>query len=209
MLELDRIAAHPLVQELVKNVLLSAFEPGPMTLPRSDEPELLRAKRIIKRADATSVTSFREPAKRSSFLGACLDLTDGEDREHLIVGYGIKHGNTTRIEAVHHALGEQHSVRPTTEILNTVLHHIQSRRRGEIVIFHNHPQTWLNTLLDNAPIASSADRQWLERLRFNPYQFAKMLLGNGDVLFFLGENGFVKKFSFPSFDRIFPMSTPQ
>ena len=201
---LDQIAAHPLFKELVKNSLLSVFEPGPITLPAGDEPDLLRAKRSIKRAQDTSLTSLKTPVKRSSFLGACLDLTDDEEHEHLIVGYGIKHGNTTRIDSVHHVLGEQHSVRPSVEILNTIWQHIHQRRRGEIIIFHNHPQTWLNTLLDNTPIASSADRRWLERLRFHPYQLAKMLLGNGDVLFFLAENGFVKRFSFPPFDRLFP-----
>jgi hypothetical protein len=205
---LDEIAAHPLVQELVKNTLLSAFEPSPIALPPCNEPELLRAKRLIKRAQGTALTSLKAPIKRSSFLGACLDLTDDEHHEHLIVGYGTRHGNTTKIDAVHHVLGEQHSVRPSAEMLNTIWQHIQQRRRGEIVIFHNHPQTWLNTLLGNTPIASSADRQWLERLRFHPYQFAKMILGNGDVLFFLGENGFVKRFSFPSFDRIFPPNNP-
>lgn len=201
---LDKIAAHPVVQELVKNALLSAFEPGPITVPAYNEPELRRAKRVIKRAQGTSLTCIKTPVKRSSFLGACFDLTDDEYYEHLIVGYGIKHGNTTRIDSVHHIIGEQHSVTPSVEILNTIWQHIQQRRRGEIVIFHNHPQTWLNTLLGNTPLASSADRQWLERLRFHPYQFAKMMLGNGDVLFFVAENGFVKRFSFPSFNRIFP-----
>jgi hypothetical protein len=58
-----------------------------------------------------------------------------------------------------------------------------------------------------APFASYLGQSALvERLRFDPFQFAKMILGNGDVRFFVAENGFEKKFSFPSFDRIF---TPQ
>ncbi len=197
---IDKLVSHPLVKELTKNLFLSACEPNPVSLPLSDEADLLRAKRAIKRASGITVAALRQPIKRSSFLGACLDLTDEEPIEHLVVGYGNKHGNTTKIASVHHVIGEDHSVMPTPEIIQTIWQHTQQSRSGEVVVFHNHPQTWLNTLLGNLPIASSADRRFVEKLRYNPYQIAKLIFESGDVLFFLGENGCVKPFSLPSFD---------
>jgi hypothetical protein len=197
---IDKLISHPLVKELTKNYFLSACEPNPISL--SDEADLLRVKRAIKRAAGVALTALRQPVKRSSFLGACLDLTDEAPIEHLVVGYGTKHGNTTKIYSVHHVTGEEHSVRPTPEIIQAIWQHTQQKRRGEVVIFHNHPQNWLNTLLGNLPIASSDDRRFVEKLRYSPYQLAKLFFESGDVLFFLGENGCVKPFSLPSFDRI-------
>jgi len=65
---------------------------------------------------------------------------------------------------------------------------------GEAVIFHNHPRNDLNHLFDNLPLASNTDRKTLENMALNLVQICRRLSGAGRVLFYLGENGFVREF---------------
>ena len=56
----------------------------------------------------------------------------------------------------------------------------------------------LGFLLDNVPLAVRTDRLLLGARTINPHQLVSRLLGQGRVLFYLGENGFVKEFRLPS-----------
>jgi hypothetical protein len=69
---------------------------------------------------------------------------------------------------------------------------------NELIVFHNHPYNPLNFLLDNPPLASRQDRLFLEARALNPQQLARHMLGQGRILFYLGENGYVKEFRLPS-----------
>jgi hypothetical protein len=55
---------------------------------------------------------------------------------------------------------------------------------------------------DNSPIASTTDPETALRMKAHPIPFAKKFFGNGDVKFYLGENGFVREFRLPSIDTI-------
>lgn len=199
---IEQLDYSPLAHEIVKNYILSRFEPNPISLPLSNEGDLLKAKRGISIADGNRGARFGTPVKRSSFLGACLDFTAEESIEHLIVGYGLKHGNTTKIKTLHHVIGDTHSVAPTPTIARAIQYQIFQVPRGEVLIFHNHPKWFLNILMDNLPLASSPDRTIALHLKFNWFQFLKSFFGNGDVKLYVGENNCVKEFSFPPIDYL-------
>jgi len=75
--------------------------------------------------------------------------------------------------------------------------HAAADSRSEAVIFHNHPPNVLNHLFDNIPLASNTDRKTLENMALNLVQICRRLSGAGRVLFYLGENGFVREFRWP------------
>ena len=69
---------------------------------------------------------------------------------------------------------------------------------NELLIFHNHPYNPLNFLFDNLPLASRKDRLFLEARALHRQQLVRQMLGQGRILFYLGENGYVKEFRLPS-----------
>ena len=71
-------------------------------------------------------------------------------------------------------------------------------RENEVILFHNHPLNPLNLLVDNLPMASQADRLTLKSRALRPTQLVRRVFGQGRVIFYLGENGFVKQFHLPS-----------
>lgn len=77
--------------------------------------------------------------------------------------------------------------------------HYNRDSRNELLVFHNHPYSPLNFLLDNQPLPSAADRRQLAARALNPDQLLRAALGQGRVLFYLGENGQVKQFRLPNF----------
>lgn len=81
-------------------------------------------------------------------------------------------------------------------------HHAAADTRSEAVIFHIHPRNVLNHLFDNLPLASNTDRKTLEHIAINVAQICRHLSGAGRVLFYLGENGFVREFRWPQLATI-------
>jgi hypothetical protein len=71
-------------------------------------------------------------------------------------------------------------------------------RSNELLVFHNHPYPPDSLLVNHQPLPSTADRQQLAALGLNPHQLLRSVLGEGRVLFYLGENGQVKQFRLPS-----------
>jgi hypothetical protein len=69
---------------------------------------------------------------------------------------------------------------------------------NELLMFHNHPYNPLNFLFDNWPLTSRKDRLFLETRGLNPPELLRRILGQGRILFYLGENGYVKEFRLPS-----------
>jgi len=55
----------------------------------------------------------------------------------------------------------------------------------------------LKSLLQDLPIASNDDRRTLQHHTFNVVGLFRQFFGQGQVLFFLGESGFVKQFLLP------------
>lgn len=200
---IEQILNGNLGKEIVKNYLLSLFEPNPVNLSRPNETEVNRVDKAINVATGYKAAVFGlGPVNRSSFLAACYDATHDARIEHLIVGYGTKYRNTTKISHLHHVVGGEHSVTPTQRMLDEIRKQMTEVCKGEVIFFHNHPKWFLNVLMDNLPLASSQDRDTASNLKFNLFQFLKTVFGNGDVRCYVGENGFVKEFVLPPFDKL-------
>ena len=196
-----------MIEEIVKNSILGMLEPRPIVFNSINEEQVSTVVRGIKLASGEQAARFRTPVNRRSFLAACLDSTTSDSVEHLIVGYGKKWGTTTKVDSLHHVVGKSNSVLMTEKILELVDRRLFYETKGEVLIFHNHPKWFLNGITDNLPIASSTDRHTASKMKLNPFIFFKNMLGNGDVKFYLGENGFVSEFKLPPFDQILNLAS--
>ena len=195
----------PSDSKLVEAVILACLERNPIDFRRVDDSEVKRVQGAIKRATTAKGATFRYPVTRKHFLCGCLDFTDRLSEEHLIVGYGYRYGNTTDIERVQHVPGAQRQVGIPDYVRAEMRRHHFHRSDAEVIVFHNHPRTgdepeWfytLKSLLQDLPIASNADRKQLQHHAFNSVGLFRQFFGQGQVLFYLGESGFVKQFLLP------------
>ncbi len=99
---------------------------------------------------------------RNAFLLGCLGYTESRREEHLIVGYGFRHGSTTKVESLHHAIGDAGSARLPDAVAHAMWDYHGQHENNELLIFHNHPHNPFNFLLDNPPLPSRTDRYFLE-----------------------------------------------
>jgi len=190
---------------IIEAVILSCLERNPIDFSKVDDSEVRRAKAAIKRAIDQKGAVFRRPLTRKHFLCGCLEFTDRLPEEHLIVGYGYRYGNTTDVERVHHVGGEDRRVAILDYVRADIKRHHFHRSDAEVIIFHNHPRTgnepeWfytLKALLQDLPIASMDDRRQLQQHALNSVGLLRQFCGQGQVLFYLGESGFVKQFMLP------------
>ena len=183
-----------LLTEIVESALLGLLEPAPLRFTAQHESYVPRVKAAIRRAHGGKLARLRQPVNRNAFLLGCLDATESESREHLLVGYGLRYGSTTKIDGVHHAAGDVGSVQLPVGMAHAMWEHFEQREDSELLIFHNHPYNPVNFLFDNTPLVSRADRVFLEGRTMSPLQLVRLVLDQGRVLFYLGENGFVKQF---------------
>jgi len=195
----------PTDPKLIEAIIVACIEPKPVDFRSVVDDEVNRVRTAIKRGTTEKGAAFRCPVTRKHFLCGCLDFTDRRAEEHLIVGYGYRYGNTTSIERVHHVAGEQRRVSVPDYIRAGIRQHHFHRSDAEVIVFHNHPRTgnepdWFYTvksLLQDLPIASNDDRKELQHHAFNPVGLFRQFFGQGQVLFYLGESGFVKEFRLP------------
>jgi hypothetical protein len=187
-----------LLTEIFETALIGLLEPAPLRFTAQHEGELPRVRGAIRRAVDGKLARLREPINRNAFLLGCLDCTENEPLEHLVIGYGFRYGSTTKIDSVHHAVGAAGSVGLPPNMAHSMWAHYGQRADCELLIFHNHPYNPLNFLADNVPLASRNDRVLLQVRGLSPPQLVRHILDQGRVLFYLGENGFVKQFSLPS-----------
>lgn len=197
----------PLDPKIVEAIVLACVEPAPIDFKPADEMDVPRVTNAIQRGATSTGARFRDPVNRKPFLLGCLDFTEPLDEEHLIVGYGYRHGQTTRVEYLNHVSGEERRVSIPAYVLTEIQRHHSRRTDNEVIVFHNHPRNgmepeWLYTiksLLDDLPLASAADRHQLQRQALSPVGLLRFFQGQGRILFYLGESGFVKQFNLPSF----------
>jgi hypothetical protein len=195
----------PADPKIIEAIILACLEPNPVGFRSVDEVEVKRAKTSIKRATTGKGAALRYPVSRKHFLCGCLDFTDRLEEEHLIVGYGYRYANSTTIERIHHVVGEQRRVSVPDYVRAEIRRHHFHRSDAEVIVFHNHPRTgnepeWFYTfksLVQDLPIASNDDRRELQHHAFNPVGLFRQFFGQGQVLFYLGESGFVKEFRLP------------
>lgn len=177
--------------ELGESALLGCIEQAPLRFTPSHERDVPKVRAAIRRAGSGIAAAFRSPVNRSAFLLGCLDYTESSAHEHLIVGYGFSHGSTTKIQRLDYVAGGRSSVPITPSVPQRIREHYLHERVTELILFHNHPRNFLNLFLDNPPLASRTDRDTAERWLWS-------LADDGRLLFYLGENGYVKRFLLPS-----------
>jgi hypothetical protein len=182
--------------EVAESAILGCLEPNPISSWYDDE--LARVRRKILEARNGKLARFRDQANRNSFLIGCLQYADDKPEEHMLIGYGFRHGSTTKVESLHHVIGAAGTVRLPDAVAYAMWDFYGQHEDNELLIFHNHPYNPLNFLFQNLPLASRQDRLFLEARALNPQQIARRLLAKGRVLFYLGENGDVKEFRLPS-----------
>jgi hypothetical protein len=190
------------IHELATTSIVGLFDPNPIGWTAQHERSVRRVRRAIGTATDQTLATFKTPVNRNGFLLGCLDLTEHEPIEHLIAGYGCRLGSTTKVHSVHHAIGTEHQVQLSEVMVSELVRHAAADSRSEAIIFHNHPRNVLNHLFDNLPLASNTDRKALENMALNLVQICRRLSGAGRVLFYLGENGFVREFRWPQLATI-------
>lgn len=189
-------AAVRLALEVAESAVLGCLEPKPISRCYADE--LPRVRRKILAARDGNLARFREPVNRNAFLVGCIGYADDKPEEHLLIGYGFRHGSTTKVESLHHVTGVTGAVRLPDAVAHAMWDFYGRHEDNELLVFHNHPYNPLNFLFDNLPLASRQDRLFLEARGLQPPELARRLLGQGRILFYLGENGYVKEFRLPS-----------
>jgi hypothetical protein len=182
--------------EIAESAILSCLEPKPISYCYADE--LPRVRKAILRAIDGKLTRFRNRVTRNAFLIACGEYTDDKPEEHLIVGFGERHGSTTMVESLHHVVGGTNRVCFPDNVAHAMWDYYRQDQKHELLIFHNHPYNPINFLFDNLPLPSRQDRLCFEDRAMNPQQLVRALLGKGRARFYLGENYEVKEFYLPS-----------
>jgi hypothetical protein len=184
------------VGEITESAILTCLEPNPISCYYADE--LPRVRKAILRARDSKLARFRALVTRNAFLIACGEYTDDKPEEHLIVGYGLRYGSTTKVESLHHVSGGTNRVHVPDNVAHAMWDYYRQNVKHELLIFHNHPYNPINFLFDNLPLPSRQDRLFLEARAMNPQQLVRALLGQGRARFYLGENYGVREFYLPS-----------
>lgn len=81
---------HGLLSEIVESALLGLLEPAPLRFTAQHEADVPRVRGAIRRAVDGKLARLREPVNRNAFLLSCLDYSESEPLEHLLVGYGFR-----------------------------------------------------------------------------------------------------------------------
>lgn len=183
---------------LIGAAVSSQFDPNSVEFRSVDEVGVIPVRRSCALGNnGQQMQTLRPTLNRNAFLVGCLDFTQDENIEHLIIGFGVRHGSTTKVRSLMHAVGSTKSVAPTLVMRQAVQDHLQGSFKGEVIVFHNHPENLLNQIFDNSPIASGQDRAVMLRNTLMPQMLLRSLLDGGRALFYLGENGFVRRFRTP------------
>lgn len=202
---MNNLSAIPADSKLIEAVILACLEKNPIEFQKVDEAEVKRVLAAIKRATTSKGAALKYTVTRKHFLCGCLDFTEKLPEEHLIVGYGFRHANTTKIDRIHHVIGQARRVSVPASVRDEIRRHHFHRSDAEVIVFHNHPRTghepeWfytLKSLVQDLPIASNDDRRELQHHAFNAVGLFRQFFGQGQILFYLGESGFVKAFQLP------------
>src|ERR1700682_5328828 len=93
-----------LARDLLSTALSSVFDPFPIVF-RPEDDHGVRPVKTACNKEVSCIHRFKTPLNRNAFLCGCLDFTDRETIEHVIIGFGQKYGSTTKITALSHATG--------------------------------------------------------------------------------------------------------
>lgn len=141
--------------------------------------------------------SLARALNRNAFLYGCLDFTDEAPVEHLIVGFGRRKGSTIRVRTICHWIGDSHSVPMPLKLRGEIVDYVGRSPANQVLVFHNHPHTIFDAVLNPPPIASVDDRGVMLSLLRHPVVALKSLLQGRQVQWHVGQNGYVREFSTP------------
>lgn len=187
---------HPILRGLADSVLSRILDPNPISF----RPEHAVGVKTVAAVGAVMHTKTMLPKLlvRNAFLRGCHELTATQRMEHLIVGFGTRHGSTTKIDSLFHCTGNATSVGFPVALVELMRKHQLAGRDHELVVYHNHPKGWLNTYVYDGPMPSVTDRNTMWSQKLNPVQLVKAIIGGGDVLFFVSESGRVQQIKSPA-----------
>ncbi len=184
------------MREITAALISSLFDPSPVRFRESDEAGVAPVRRACSSVRKEPYV-LRKALNRNALLCGCLDFTEHEGVEHLIVGMGRRLGATTKISKIMYVRGTERAVALPTGFDESLVTWLGSSHDAEVVVFHNHPANYLNVIFDNVPVASTPDRNTLVGYYLRPVLFLKGLFRGGRARFFVGENGFVREFRTP------------
>lgn len=183
--------ANPVVRELW-SVVSSLLDPESIAFRPIDEKGV-GIVRLACESGEERIAWLPRELNRNAFLCGCLDFTEHESVEHLVVGLGTTFGSTTKVQAMLHAVGSARTVAFPESFKSAINQFARNETRASVVIFHNHPPLPLWRLLDNVPLASDTDRRLMLA-----FQLFSAHLGRRDIFrFYVGQNGFVREFRTP------------
>lgn len=185
------------VAGILDTVLSPLLDPRAIVFKEADELGVKKVRSVCRRSLEQAVR-LKKLINRNAFLCGCLDFTEHDEIEHIIIGFGNIHGSTTKISSIAHVSGASDRVIVPPLLDAAIMKHLQECHRGEVLIFHNHPPNVLNAVFDNLPMPSTTDRNTLLRFLLQPLLILKFLSAGGRVRLYLGENGFVREFRTPA-----------
>lgn len=203
--EKDLAPVNPIesfTRELIGTVVAGAFDPRPVVFKRADETGVRPVRNGCRKSTGT-LHILRGQLNRNAFLCGCQAFTHDAPTEHLIVGFGFRHGSTTVVEQLCHVVGSSGSVAIPRHVAAAISNHVLQEHDNEVILFHNHPHNPINVVLDNTPLPSGADRRTLVSFHSDLCVLGKALMGGGRVRFYVGENGFVQEFCTPDLLSLF------
>jgi hypothetical protein len=185
-----------LAKEVLGSAIASVFDPRPIVFKASDEAGIGPVRTGCRKPDG-ALHTFRSQLNRNAFLMGCHEFACEADVEHLIVGFGFKHGSTTVVEQMAHAVGTKDAVSIPTHIASAVEGYVKQQHANEVLLFHNHPRNVLNVVVNSGPLPSSTDRRTLVSFHRDAVVLGKTLMGGGCVKFYVGENYVLREFHTP------------
>lgn len=196
MPESNAVRANGIWECLLSSAISQMVDPPPIRLSDRD---FARGRAVVTacRRGANERLHLRTAIPRNAFLAACFELTDGESREHLLIGVGVRRGNSTFVTQVVRRLGDRGSVSFPPELQTEIANYVRSGHRNEVLVFHNHPSNPINAICDNEPWASPQDRAVAMSHTFDPIALIKTMTDGGRTRFYVGENGYVREFIGP------------
>ena len=182
--------------QVARAFVAASFDPAPIYWKSNNEAGIQPVRRHCRKQEPGPHVLCKH-LNRNDFLLGCHDFTERETVEHMIVGLGVRSSSTIRVHTLMHWVGGAHSVALPRGFLEFAERHIADARDNRLVIFHNHPKSSLDTLLDLTPIASVADRQVMLAQSLRPLVALKSLVAGKQIQWFVGQNGFVQEFDTP------------
>lgn len=195
-----------LSKELVKRV-----DKAPIRSTKKQIRDGRRIARWLRGITRGQLTRLPAIACRTSFLVAAADHVDSAATEFLVVGFGTKNRDRTKVEDVLVLQGDASRVPVPPQLAELVFGALAEGRYTEVVLVHNHPDNIFrelkNWLLGPKNLPSGQDRSlrlgWHTRAAFIRAQVPHP----ASLRFYLIENGKVCEFGgFSLFDLLRELS---